>query len=291
MLWHADPNGAAHLPDTLRTANRDRFLSFIRQRPALMGVLNVTPDSFSDGGQYASPQAALRRAHEMAAQGCAILDIGGESTRPGHLRVDEAEELARVLPVIAHIRQEIALPLSIDTTKPNVARKAAERGVEVINDVWGLQADPEMAHVAAETESAVVVMHNRAHIDAQLDIFADFRRFFDRSLEIAERAGVDRDRILLDPGIGFGKTLEQNLASIWGLGRLREYGLPILLGLSRKSFIGKVVGASVDRRLTGTVASNMVGLMRGAAVLRVHDLAEHREALALFNALKATGDD
>jgi len=279
------------LPDTLRIANRDRFLASIRQRPALMGVLNVTPDSFSDGGQHASPQAALRRAHEMAADGAAILDIGGESTRPGHVSVDEAEELSRVLPVIAQIRQEIALPLSIDTTKPNVARRAAQAGVEVINDVWGLQADPEMARVVAETASAVVVMHNRASIDASLDIFDDFRRFFDRSLEIAERAGVERERILLDPGIGFGKSLQQNLASIWGLNRLSEYGLPILLGLSRKSFIGKVVGASVDQRLTGTIASNMVGLMRGAAVLRVHDLAEHREALALFNALKATGDD
>ena len=279
------------MPDTLRIANRDRFLASIRQRPALMGVLNVTPDSFSDGGQHASPQAALRRAHEMAADGAAILDIGGESTRPGHVSVDEAEELSRVLPVIAQIRQEIALPLSIDTTKPNVARRAAQAGVEVINDVWGLQADPEMARVVAETASAVVVMHNRASIDASLDIFDDFRRFFDRSLEIAERAGVERERILLDPGIGFGKSLQQNLASIWGLNRLSEYGLPILLGLSRKSFIGKVVGASVDQRLTGTIASNMVGLMRGAAVLRVHDLAEHREALALFNALKATGDD
>jgi len=279
------------LPDTLRLANRDRFLASIRQRQALMGVLNVTPDSFSDGGQHASPQAALRRAHEMAADGAAILDIGGESTRPGHVSVDEAEELSRVLPVIAQIRQEIALPLSIDTTKPNVARRAAQAGVEVINDVWGLQADPEMARVVAETASAVVVMHNRASIDASLDIFDDFRRFFDRSLEIAERAGVERERILLDPGIGFGKSLQQNLASIWGLNRLSEYGLPILLGLSRKSFIGKVVGASVDQRLTGTIASNMVGLMRGAAVLRVHDVAEHREALALFNALKGSADD
>ena len=279
------------MPDTLRLANRDRFLASIRQRQALMGVLNVTPDSFSDGGQHASPQAALRRAHEMAADGAAILDIGGESTRPGHVSVDEAEELSRVLPVIAQIRQEIALPLSIDTTKPNVARRAAQAGVEVINDVWGLQADPEMARVVAETASAVVVMHNRASIDASLDIFDDFRRFFDRSLEIAERAGVERERILLDPGIGFGKSLQQNLASIWGLNRLSEYGLPILLGLSRKSFIGKVVGASVDQRLTGTIASNMVGLMRGAAVLRVHDVAEHREALALFNALKGSADD
>jgi len=279
------------LPDTLRIANRDRFLASIRQRPALMGVLNVTPDSFSDGGQHASLGAALRRAHEMAAQGCAILDIGGESTRPGHARVDEAEELTRVLPVIAQIRREIALPLSIDTTKPKVARKAAELGVEMINDVWGLQADPEMARVVAETESAVVVMHNRAQIEAGLDIFDDFRRFFDRSLELAEQAGVAREKILLDPGIGFGKTLQQNLAAIWGLERLSEYGLPILLGLSRKSFIGKVVGASVDRRLTGTIASNMVGLLRGAAVLRVHDIAEHREALALFDALKGSGDD
>jgi dihydropteroate synthase len=279
------------LPENSRLADRDRFLNSIHRRPALMGVLNVTPDSFSDGGQYMSLQAAVARAHEMAAQGAAILDIGGESTRPGHVPIDAAEELRRVLPVIAQIRREIALPLSIDTTKPDVARKAAEAGVEVINDIWGLQADPDMAHVVAETESAVVVMHNRAQIDAGLDIFDEFRRFFDRSLELAERAGIARGHILLDPGIGFGKTLEQNLASIWRLDRLAEYGLPVLLGLSRKSFIGKVVGASVDKRLTGTIASNMVGLMRGVAVLRVHDLAEHREALALFDALKGSSDD
>jgi dihydropteroate synthase len=279
------------LPDNPRLHRRNRFLALIRQRPALMGVLNVTPDSFSDGGRHASLEAAVRRAHEMAAEGCAILDIGGESTRPGHTPVEEAEELARVLPVIARIRQESALPLSIDTTKPEVARQAAALGVEVVNDIWGLQGDPDMARVVAETESAVVVMHNRAELDASLDIFNDLRRFFDVSLALAERAGIPRDLILLDPGIGFGKTLRQNLDAIWRLDRLLEYGLPVVLGLSRKSFIGKVLGADVDHRLTGTIVSNVVGLMRGAAVLRVHDLNEHREAIALFSALKGSSHD
>jgi len=279
------------LPDNPRITSRDRFLALIRERPALMGILNVTPDSFSDGGRHDTLEAAVRRAREMAAQGCAILDIGGESTRPGASAVDETEELARVLPVIAQIRQEIALPMSIDTTKPEVARQAAALGVEVVNDIWGLQGDPDMARVVAETQTAVIVMHNRAKLDASLDIFDDFRRFFDVSLALAERAGIARDLILLDPGIGFGKTLQQNLDAIWRLDRLAEYGLPVVLGLSRKSFIGMVLGADVDHRLTGTIVSNVVGLMRGASVLRVHDLSEHREAIALFSALKGSSHD
>jgi len=279
------------LPDNPRITSRDRFLALIRERPALMGILNVTPDSFSDGGRHDTLEAAVRRAREMAAQGCAILDIGGESTRPGASAVDEAEELARVLPVIARIRREIALPMSIDTTKPEVARQAAALGVEVVNDIWGLQGDHDMARVVAETQTAVIVMHNRAKLDASLDIFDDFRRFFDVSLALAERAGIARDLILLDPGIGFGKTLQQNLDAIWRLDRLAEYGLPVVLGLSRKSFIGKVLGADVDHRLTGTIVSNVVGLMRGASVLRVHDLSEHREAIALFSALKGSSHD
>ena len=279
------------MPDNPRITSRDRFLALIRERPALMGILNVTPDSFSDGGRHDTLEAAVRRAREMAAQGCAILDIGGESTRPGASAVDEAEELARVLPVIARIRREIALPMSIDTTKPEVARQAAALGVEVVNDIWGLQGDHDMARVVAETQTAVIVMHNRAKLDASLDIFDDFRRFFDVSLARAERAGVHRDLILLDPGIGFGKTLQQNLDAIWRLDRLSEYGLPVVLGLSRKSFIGKVLGADVDQRLNGTIVSNVVGLMRGASVLRVHDLSEHREAIALFSALKGSSHD
>jgi len=196
-----------------------------------------------------------------------------------------------VLPVIARIRREIALPMSIDTTKPEVARQAAALGVEVVNDIWGLQGDHDMARVVAETQTAVIVMHNRAKLDASLDIFDDFRRFFDVSLALAERAGIARDLILLDPGIGFGKTLQQNLDAIWRLDRLAEYGLPVVLGLSRKSFIGMVLGADVDHRLTGTIVSNVVGLMRGASVLRVHDLSEHREAIALFSALKGSSHD
>jgi dihydropteroate synthase len=269
-----------------RAAIRDRFLASIRVRPAIMGILNVTPDSFSDGGQFLAPEAALRHMRAMVAEGCAIIDIGGESTRPGARALSADEELSRVLPLLSQLQEITDIPLSIDTTKAIVARQASKLGAAVINDIWGLQRDPEMAHVVAETESAVVVMHNRGEIDGSLDVFTELKRFFDASLAIAERAGVPRSHILLDPGIGFGKSLEQNLAAIWGLDRLREYGLPILLGLSRKSFIGKVLGNDVHQRLTGTLASNLVGLMRGASVLRVHDVAAHREALAMFNALK-----
>ncbi len=269
-----------------RAAIRDRFLASIRVRPAIMGILNITPDSFSDGGQFLAPESALQHARAMVAEGCDIIDIGGESTRPGFRALSADEELSRVLPILSQLHKITDIPISIDTTKSSVARQASELGAVVINDVWGLQKDLEMARVVAETESAVVVMHNRGEIDGSLDIFAEFQRFFDASLAIAERAGIPRSHILLDPGIGFGKSLEQNLAAIWGLDRLREYGLPILLGLSRKSFIGKVLGNSVHQRLTGTLASNMVGLIRGASILRVHDVAAHREALAMFNALK-----
>jgi dihydropteroate synthase len=269
-----------------RARHRDAFLGALKASPQLMGILNVTPDSFSDGGRHLDPAAAVARARAMLAEGAAIVDIGGESTRPGHLPVSEEEELRRVRPALEALAG-LDAPVSIDTAKASVAREAARLGACVINDIWGLQRDPGMADAVAETGSAVVVMHNRDTEDPSIDILDDVERFFERSLERAAAAGAPFSRILLDPGIGFGKTPEQNHACIWRLDRFRRrLGAPILVGLSRKSFIGRITGAEVGRRLPATLAADTIALMQGASVLRVHDVAENREALQVFAALK-----
>jgi dihydropteroate synthase len=270
-----------------RAILRDQFLSALRREPVLMGILNVTPDSFSDGGRHLETAAAVARAKAMVSEGAAIVDVGGESTRPGHLRISEEAELGRVVPVLEALAGGIDAPVSIDTGKATVAREAARHGACIINDVWGLQHDPGMADSVAETGAAVIVMHNRDEADGSIDILEDVERFFERSLNLAARAGVPFGRILLDPGVGFGKTPEQNHSCIWNLDRFRRFGAPILIGLSRKSFIGRVTGAEVERRLPGTLAANTIALMRGASVLRVHDVAENREALEMFKTLSA----
>jgi dihydropteroate synthase len=270
-----------------RAAARDQFLAALRRSPQLMGVLNVTPDSFSDGGRHFDPGAAVARAKAMVAEGAAIVDIGGESTRPGHVPVSADEELWRVKPVLEALAQGLDAAISIDTGKAAVAREAARLGASVINDVWGLQRDPGMADAVADTDSAVVVMHNRERADGTIDILDDVERFFERSLNLAAGAGVPFGRILLDPGVGFGKTPEQNHSCIWNLDRFRRFGAPVLVGLSRKSFLGRITGAEVDNRLPGTLAADTIALMRGASVLRVHDVAENRAALDIFKTLSA----
>jgi dihydropteroate synthase len=269
-----------------RFIHRDAFLSALKTSPQLMGILNVTPDSFSDGGRHSELAAAVARAKTMVADGAAIVDVGGESTRPGHVPVPEDEELRRVVPALEALGAELDAPISIDTSKAKVAREAARLGACVINDVWGVQRDPGMADAIAETGSAVVIMHNRDEADSTLDILDDVERFFERSLNLAAGAGIPFGRILLDPGIGFGKSRQQNHACIWNLDRFRRLGAPILVGLSRKSFIGGIIDAEVDRRLPGTLAADTIALMRGASVLRVHDVLENRAALAVFMALK-----
>jgi dihydropteroate synthase len=269
-----------------RFIHRDAFLSALKTQPQLMGILNVTPDSFSDGGRHSDLAAAVARAKAMVADGAAIVDIGGESTRPGHVPVPEDEELRRVVPALEALAADLDAPISIDTSKAKVAREAARLGACVINDVWGLQRDPGMADAVAETGSAVVIMHNREEKDPAIDILDDVERFFERSLNLAAGAGIPFGRILLDPGVGFGKTRQQNHACIWNLDRFRRLGAPILVGLSRKSFIGGIIDAEVDRRLPGTLAADTIALMRGASVLRVHDVVENRAALAVFMALK-----
>jgi len=264
---------------------RDGFLALVRKRPAVMGILNVTPDSFSDGGQFDSHSAAVEQAQRMVAEGSDILDIGGESTRPGSKFVPEGEEVSRVMPIMRNLAGRLSIPISIDTYKAAVARQAVEAGAVVINDVWGLQRDEAMAETVAETGAAVVIMHNREAADPDRDVMDDMRHFLDHSLELAVKAGVPQGRIMVDPGIGFGKTADQSLTCLNRLDELADwYGLPVLLGLSRKRFIGHVLNVEVDERLVGTLAANMLGLSRGARVIRVHDVAEHAQAVKMFTA-------
>ena len=267
-------------------AKREAFLNKIGTRPVVMGILNLTPDSFSDGGQFVAPEAALARARRMAAEGCDIIDVGGESTRPGASPVAEAEELARVESVLAKLAGTLEVPVSIDTYKANVAARAVELGAVLVNDVWGLQKDPAMADAVAAAEAAVVVMHNRVEKDPSIDIIGDIRRFFARSLALAEKAGIAQSHVILDPGIAFGKTGRQNVEVISRLGELRDFGCPILVGVSRKTFLGSLVEGAVEGQLMGTVAASLAAFSAGASVLRVHDVAEHVAALKVFHAIR-----
>jgi dihydropteroate synthase len=270
-------------PRTLQA--RDRALP-LGPRTLVMGILNVTPDSFSDGGRSARPDDALANARRLVAEGADILDVGGESTRPGHTPVPAEEEWARLAPVLAALAGEITVPVSVDTYKAEVAEKALKAGADIVNDVWGFAHDPDMARVVADHDAAVVVMHNRAEVDGSLDIVADMLAFFEIALEKAERAGVKRDKIVLDPGIGFGKTFPQNLSAIRRLGELRVLGLPLLLGTSRKSLIGKVIETTPAERLPGTIASNVIGIMAGVEIIRVHDVAALIQAARVAEAIR-----
>lgn len=271
-------------PRTLPACGRTLTLG---PRTLVMGILNITPDSFSDGGKNAAPDDARANARRLAAEGADLLDVGGESTRPGHTPVPADEEWARVAPVLAALKDESALPVSIDTWKADVARKAVAAGAIIVNDVWGFSRDPDMARVVADTGAAAILMHNRDSVDPAVDVVADMLCFFERALERAEQAGVPRDRLVLDPGIGFGKTFEQNLAAIARLGELRVLGLPLLLGTSRKSLIGKVIETTPAERVPGTIASNVIGIMAGVEIIRVHDVAEHVQAARVSEAIRA----
>ena len=259
--------------------------------PLVMGIVNMTPDSFSDGGLLADAGAAIAHGVRLAAEGAAIVDVGGESTRPGHAAVDAATEMGRVLPVIAGLKAEVDTPISIDSYKAEVAEAALAAGASIVNDVWGAQRDPRIAEVAARAGAPIILMHNREAIDASLDIFDDVLRFLERSIAIATEAGVPRSQIVVDPGIGrFGKTAEQSLRLIRELDRLGELGCPILLGASRKSVIGAVTGQEVpSERVAGSVAAHLWGASHGAAIVRVHDVAPHAQALKVWAALAAGG--
>ena len=266
-------------------AKRDAFLNKVKSRPAVMGILNLTPDSFSDGGRFQNPDAAIAHAKSMVVAGCDIVDIGGESTRPSASPVSEAEELARVEQVLTALTGLLDVPVSIDTSKAAVAVRAVEIGAAVVNDVWGLQKDPSMPDAVAQAEAAVIIMHNRTEKDERADILADMRRFFDRSLALAAKAGIPKHVIILDPGIGFGKTSRQNVEAVARIPELKDYGLPILVGASRKAFLGSLTGDGIEATLIGTVAANLVAAAAGASIFRVHDVAEHVAALRIFHSM------
>lgn len=266
-----------------RNEIRNRLIEDAKGKVLLMGILNVTPDSFSDGGVHAETGAALSRARDMAGEGCDILDIGGESTRPGAQPVSEADEYRRTMPLVEAVSSEMEIPVSIDTYKAAIARNAAEKGAVIINDVWGMTRDADMAAVVAETGSLVVVTYNRGEKSEDINLVDDMRGFFDRSFEMARSAGIPREHIWLDPGVGFGKTLEQNFGVLRRLDVLQDYQVPVLAGLSRKSFIGLTLDRPVHGRLPGSVGANLAAVANGAGILRVHDVEAHRDALTMYN--------
>jgi dihydropteroate synthase len=277
-------------PGSSTTRNKAELLERLLApgRPLVMGILNVTPDSFSDGGQFFDAASALAQARRMIAEGADILDIGAESTRPygGRQPVSAEDEHARLAPVLSAVVQ-LGLPVSIDTFKARTAAYALEQGAAILNDVWGLQHDPDMARVAAEHGVPVIVMHNREKADPAIDIMADVKAFLARSLDIAAKAGVVRERIVLDPGVGFGKTLDQSTTVIARLDELREFGLPILMGLSRKRFISSISPSEPHQRIGGSIAGNLLSVMAGASIMRVHDVAETVQALQVMTAIQA----
>jgi dihydropteroate synthase len=256
-------------------------------RPLIMGVLNVTPDSFSDGGQFIAPAAAIAQARRLAAEGADIIDIGGESTRPyGGMRPVTAEDERARLETIVPAAAALGVPISIDTMKASVAAWALEAGASIVNDVWGLQRDPDMARVVADHGAPVVIMHNRDSVDPAIDIISDVSEFFSRSLEIAWGAGIAHDRIVLDPGIGFGKTPDQSLACIARLDAWRGFDAPLLIGASRKRFIASVTPSEPTERLGGSIAAHLLAADNGAVIIRTHDVAPTLQALAVAAAIR-----
>lgn len=250
----------------------------------VMGILNVTPDSFSDGGKWNTLDAALSHTEQMLAEGASIIDVGGESTRPGYEMISDEEEISRTAPVIEAIRARFDVPISIDTYKSAVARAAVAAGADLVNDIWGLKYDAGMAGVIAESNVACCLMHNRSdmnYTDFMGDLLADLRE----SVAIAKRAGIRDDRILLDPGVGFAKTYEQNLVAVDQVGRLRELGYPVLLGTSRKSVIGLTLDLPKDERVEGTLVTTVYGVQQGCAFVRVHDVKENLRAIRMTQAI------
>jgi dihydropteroate synthase len=255
--------------------------------PAVMGVLNVTPDSFSDGGQFTAPERALAQARRMVAEGADIIDIGAESTRPyGSQPVSADEELQRLQPVLADVAA-LGVPVSIDSMKSEVVAWALDHGACIANDVWGLQRDPGMAGLVAARRSPVIIMHNRDSADPAIDIMQDIAAFFARSLDIADNAGISRGHIVLDPGIGFGKTPEQSMTALARLHELGAFGLPLLVGASRKRFISTVTPSEPQQRLGGSIAAHLIAARAGARIIRTHDVAETVQALRVAAAIEA----
>lgn len=271
-------------PPAPRTLDcRGRKIS-LGERTLIMGILNITPDSFSDGGKYFTAEHAVEQANRLIGEGADILDIGAESTRPGHREVSAAEEWERLEPVLHVLTREIPVPISLDTAKAEVAAKGLEAGVHLINDIWGLQKDPDMARVAGEYQAPVIVMHNQQGTEYR-HLIGDILDFLRRSIALAEGQGLSGDQIILDPGIGFGKTTEQNLEVMARLEELRALGYPVLLGTSRKSMIGNTLNLPVNERLEGTIATSVIGAAAGVDIVRVHDVLANRRAVEMADAI------
>lgn len=273
--------GPLHLPDN---------------RTSLMGVLNVTPDSFSDGGKYYNKRKAIARALEMAEEGADIIDVGGESTRPGAREVSDEEECSRIIPVIKAISKRLKIPVSVDTRKAKVARLAIRAGADIVNDISGLKYDPDMAEVIAEYGTSVIVMHmkgapqNMQRSPRYNNLISEIKSGLRESIKIARCAGIKEKNIIVDPGIGFGKTVRHNLEILNRLDEFKNLGRPVCVGTSRKSFIGKILNSrDANDRLAGTIATCVVAIMQGANILRVHDVREAKEAAAITDSILSSG--
>ncbi|MDH5694624.1 MAG: dihydropteroate synthase [Gammaproteobacteria bacterium] len=261
----------------------------------IMGILNITPDSFSDGGLFLSAENAAEQARRMEQEGASIIDIGGESTRPGALPVTAEQELERVIPAIRAIREHSQIPISIDTSKPEVMREAVKAGASLVNDVYGLRT-PGALEAAVELEVPVCIMHMQGEPRTMQanprysNVVEDVYRFLSERVQAAVNAGIAKDKIIVDPGFGFGKTVEQNMALLYGLARFRDLGCPVLIGVSRKSTLGAILDRPVDKRLAGSLAAAVLARIQGADIIRVHDVAETVDALKVLAAMKAIGE-
>ena len=250
----------------------------------IMGILNVTPDSFSDGGKYQSVDLALKQAERMIEEGAAILDIGGESTRPGHKKITDQEEIERVVPVIEAVKKNFDIAVSLDTYKYEVSKAGIAAGADMINDIWGLKYDRHMAEVIAKSGLPCCLMHNKANTEYN-NFLTDMLTETQECVNIARKAGIKDERIILDPGVGFGKTYEMNLETMNHLELFQHLGFPVLLGTSRKSMIGLTLDLPVDQRVEGTIATSVIGVMKGCAFVRVHDVKENRRAVLMTEAI------
>jgi len=283
--------GAFVAPDPWILSTRHGDIDMSR-RTALMGILNVTPDSFSDGGRYADPKTAIAHGIQLAREGADIIDIGGESTRPGARPVSAEEEKGRVLPVLRELRREVSIPLSVDTYKMEVAQAALAEGADVVNDISALRFDPAMASLVAREKVPVVLMHMQGtprtmqQRPRYQDVLAEVKDFLAGRIRFALESGIELDRIIVDPGIGFGKELEHNLELLKGLSTLVSLGRPLLVGPSRKAFIGKLLGLASDSRLEGSLAAAVAAVLGGANIVRMHDVKEARRAIGIADAIR-----
>lgn len=251
----------------------------------IMGILNVTPDSFSDGGKYNEIDAALTHAKQMIEEGADIIDIGGESTRPGHIQISEQEEIQRTAPIIEKIKSEFNIPVSVDTYKAKVAQAAIDAGADLVNDIWGLKYDEALAKVIAKSGVACCLMHNRDNREYQ-NFMTDMKQDLQETVALAKRAGISKDKIILDPGVGFGKTYENNLEAIYKLEELAELGYPLLLGTSRKSVIGLTLDLPVTERVEGTLVTTVLAVMKKCSFVRVHDIKENKRTIQMAEAIR-----